>query len=259
VTKQSEEVIVEHRDAIAIVTLNRPKAINAFNDAIRNAIPEIFRTLNEDEQTAAIVLTGAGDRGFCVGADIKEPRDSLSALEHRRRLMPLSWIESLDRTEKPVIAALHGYCLGGGLELAMACDIRIAARNTQLGLPETTLGLIPGGGGTQRLPRLIGLSRALDMLITGDRISAEEAHRIGLITRLVETREDCLTEAVSLAERIAKLPRTAVTYTKEAARSGINMDFASGLTLEKTLFSLLTTTRERAEAAAVFREKWTDK
>jgi enoyl-CoA hydratase/carnithine racemase len=259
VIKQSEEVIVERRDDIAIVTLNRPKAINAFNDAVRKAVREIFRALNEDHQIAVIVLTGAGDRGFCVGADIKEPQESLSALEHRKRLMPFSWIESLDRSEKPVVAALHGYCLGGGLELAMACDIRIAAKNTQFGLPETTLGLIPGGGGTQRLPRLIGLSRALDMLITGDRVNAEEAYRIGLVTRLADTREECLSAAISLAERIAKLPRAAVAYAKEAARSGINLDLSSGLALEKTLFSLLTTTRERTEAVAAFREKRADK
>lgn len=154
-----------------------------------------------------------------------------------------------------MIAALHGYCLGGGLELALACDIRIAAPGAQFGLPETGLGLIPGGGGTQRLPRVIGLGRAMDLLLSGDRIDAQEALRIGLVSRLVADRDALLGEARALAGRIAARPPTATAYAKEAARNGIEMDLQAGLTLEKTLFSLLMSTSDRAEAALAFKEK----
>jgi enoyl-CoA hydratase/carnithine racemase len=248
-------VTVERRDGTGIVTLNRPDVINAFNDAVRQSVPEIFRSLDEDREISAIVLTGAGERGFCVGADIKEKREGISAVAQRKRLMPTSWIEALDRIAKPIIAAIHGYCLGGGLELALACDIRVASKDAQFGFPETALGLIPGGGGTQRLPRIIGLARALDMLITGDRIGADEAYRIGLITRLAETREACLVAALRLAEQIAGQPPTAIAYVKEAAHASLQLDLANGLALEKSLFALLTATSDRAEAAAAFREK----
>jgi enoyl-CoA hydratase len=252
---EQQVVTVERHNGIGIVTLNRPDVINAFNDAVRQAVPDIFHSLDEDPDIAVIVLAGAGERGFCVGADIKEPREALSAIAQRKRLMPASWIEALDRTAKPIIGALHGYCLGGGLELALACDIRVAAKDAQFGLPETALGLVPGGGGTQRLPRVIGLARALDMLITGERIGAEEAHRIGLVTRLADTREACLAAALRLAEQISLQPPTAIAYVKEAARASVHLDLANGLALEKSLFALLTTTRDRAEAVAAFREK----
>jgi enoyl-CoA hydratase/carnithine racemase len=167
----------------------------------------------------------------------------------------MAWIEALDAVSKPVIAAIHGFCLGGGAELALACDIRVAARDASFGLPETALGLIPGGGGTQRLPRLVGLSRALDLLLTGDRINAEEAYRIGLVTRLVATREEAVAEAFRLGEHISRRPPMATSYAKEAAREGFDLSLAAGLALEKTLFALLTSTADRIEAAAAFREK----
>jgi enoyl-CoA hydratase/carnithine racemase len=250
-----ETLLVERRGRVAIVTLNRPEFINAFDDSIRRGLPPALAELERDPAIAAIVLTGAGERGFCVGADIKEQRAVGSPAEERRRLQELAWIESLDRVSKPVIAAIHGFCLGGGAELALACDIRVAARDSQFGLPETALGLIPGGGGTQRLPRLIGLGRALDLLLTGDRIGAEEAFRVGLVTRLAPSRQDALAEALRLAEHIADRPPLATAYAKEAAKSGLDLDLAAGLTLEKTLFALLTSTADRVEAAAAFREK----
>jgi enoyl-CoA hydratase/carnithine racemase len=240
---------------VGVVTLNRPDAINAINDGIRKGLPAALCELDEDPEIAVIVLAAAGERGFCVGADIKETRAALTPVEERRRLSPATWIEALDRIAKPVIAVVHGFCLGGGLELALACDIRVAAKGAKLGLPETSLGLIPGGGGTQRLPRLIGLSRALDLLISGDRIDAEEAYRIGLVTRLAATPEEALAEAMRLAERIAASPPTAIAYVKEAAKAGLETDFLAGLKLEKALFALLTSTHDRAEAAAAFREK----
>jgi enoyl-CoA hydratase/carnithine racemase len=254
-TGGSETLLLERRGRTAIVTLNRPDVINAFDDSIRLGFPAMMRKLEADPAVAAIVIAGAGERGFCVGADIKEQRVVGSPAEELRRLQEMAWIEALDSVSKPVIAAVHGFCLGGGTELALACDIRVAAQDAWFGLPETALGLIPGGGGTQRLPRLVGLSRALDLLLTGDRINAEDAYRIGLVTRLKATREDAMAEALRLADHIGGRPQLAMAYVKKAAKSGLELDLATGLALEKTLFALLTSTADRIEAAAAFREK----
>ena len=254
-SSRTEPVLLDQHGKVALVTLNRPEVGNAFNDAIRNRLPALLEQLDGDDGCAAIVLRGAGTRGFCVGADIKEDRSIGSSVQERRRLLGNAWIDRVGRISKPVVAALHGYCLGGGLELALACDLRIASAGALFGLPETGLGLIPGGGGTQRLPRLIGLGRALDMMLTGDRISAEEALRIGLVSRLVPDTATLDTEALALATRIAARPPAATAYAKEAARAGIEIDLQAGLTLEKTLFSLLMSTTDRAEAALAFKEK----
>jgi enoyl-CoA hydratase/carnithine racemase len=254
-TAPNDVLLLDLHEKVAVVTLNRPEVGNAFNEAIRTGLPALLEQLDQDDSCAAILLTGAGERGFCAGADIKEGRTIGTSVQERRRLKSNAWIDRVAAIRKPVIAALHGYCLGGGLELALACDIRIAAPGAQFGLPETGLGLIPGGGGTQRLPRVIGLGRAMDLLLSGDRIDAQEALRIGLVSRLVADRDALLGEARALAGRIAARPPTATAYAKEAARNGIEMDLQAGLTLEKTLFSLLMSTSDRAEAALAFKEK----
>ena len=248
-------ILVELCGRAAKVTLNRPECINAFDDGIRTRLPVILRDAEADPGVSAILICGSGERGFCAGADIKEVRPALSPVDERRRLMPHTWIEVLDSISKPVIAVLHGVCLGGGAELALACDIRVAAKNLSIGLPETALGLIPGGGGTQRLPRLIGLGPALDMLLTGERINADRALQLGLVTRVAETAVDALAEALRLAQLISERPPTAIAYCKEAARAGMDLDLQNGLRLEKNLYALLTSTSDRAEAAAAFREK----
>jgi enoyl-CoA hydratase/carnithine racemase len=248
-------LLLELHARVAVLTLNRPEVGNAVNDAIRTGLPEMLEQLDRDDACAAIVLTGAGERGFCAGADIKESRTIGTSVQERRRLLGNAWIDRVGRIAKPVIAAVHGYCLGGGLELALACDIRIAAPNTQFGLPETSLGLIPGGGGTQRLPRLVGLGRALDLMLVGERIGADEALRIGLVSRLARDHTALLADAHAMATRIAARPPTATAYAKEAARTGMEMDLQAGLTLEKTLFSLLMSTTDRAEAVQAFKEK----
>jgi enoyl-CoA hydratase/carnithine racemase len=255
VSDRTAPFLLDMHDKVALVTLNRPEVSNAFNDAIRTGLPELLEQLDRDEACAAIVLRGAGERGFCAGADIKEGRSIGTSVQERRRLLGNAWIDRVGRITKPIVAALHGYCLGGGLELALACDLRIAAAGAVFGLPETGLGLIPGGGGTQRLPRLIGMGRAMDMMLTGERISADEALRIGLVSRLVPDNAALGAEALALATRIAARPPTATAYAKEAARAGIEMDLQAGLTLEKTLFSLLMSTSDRAEAALAFKEK----
>ena len=252
---RTEPILLDKHDKVALVTLNRPEVGNAFNDAIRTGLPELLERLDRDDACAVIVLRGAGERGFCAGADIKEGRSIGTSVQERRRLLGNAWIDRVGRIAKPVVAALHGYCLGGGLELALACDLRIASAGAVFGLPETGLGLIPGGGGTQRLPRLIGMGRALDMMLTGDRIDADEALRIGLVSRLVPDAAALGTEALGVAARIAARPPAASAYAKEAARGGIEMDLQAGLTLEKTLFALLMSTTDRAEAALAFKEK----
>ena len=249
------DVLLERIGAVGHIKLNRPDAINAINASIRTHLPRMLDELDRDENIRVILLSGAGERGFSVGADIKEMRASEGPIDGRARLIRDAWIESIDRVSKPVIAAIHGFCLGGGLEVALACDIRIASPSATFGLPEVNLGLIPGGGGTQRLPRIVGLGAALDLLMTGDRINAAEAHRISLVSRLSREPSTLLEEAFALAERLAAKPPSALAFVKEAARSGIETDLAGGLRVEKNLFAILLSTEDRKEAAAAFREK----
>lgn len=204
-----------------------------------------------------IVLTGAGPRGFCVGADIKEARAPETPIEARTRMTRNAWIERVASSRKPVIAAIHGFCLGAGLELAATADIRVAARDARLGLPETALGLIPGGGGTQRLPRLVGEARALDMILTGAQIDAEEALRIGLVTRLAAEGQSVLDLAMDVARKVASRPPASQQNAKEATRSASSMPLDQGLAHERALFALLLDTEDRKEAARAFREKRT--
>ncbi|CAN5254338.1 enoyl-CoA hydratase [soil metagenome] len=247
-------VQIERVNRVGWIVLSRPGQINAINPALRREVTQALEALDADPDVGAIVIRGAGERGFCAGADIKSQSDATSLPKLRAEMTP-GWIEALDRVRKPVVAALHGYCLGGGLEIALACDIRVASPNAVFGLPETGLGLIPGGGGTQRLPRIIGLGRALDLLLTGDRINAAEAHRIGLVSRLSASDESLIAEVQAVAERIASKPAAASAYVKEAARDGLELDLRAGLKLEKDLFVLLMSTEDRREAAAAFKEK----
>lgn len=247
-------VQIDRVNRVGWIVLSRPGQINAINPALRREVTQALEALDADPNVGAIAIRGAGERGFCAGADIKAQSDATSLPALRAETSP-GWIEALDRVRKPVIAAIHGYCLGGGLEIAMACDIRIASPNAVFGLPETGLGLIPGGGGTQRLPRIVGLGRALDLLLTGDRIDAAEAHRIGLVSRLSASDDSLFEEVQAMAERIASRPSTASAYVKEAARDGLELDLRAGLKLEKDLFILLMSTEDRREAAAAFKER----
>lgn len=252
----TDDAILSHRDgAVLTLTLNRPDQINAVNDAIRLGLPDAMEAADRDPAIAVIVLAGAGPRGFCVGADIKETRAPETPIEARARLSGNAWIERVAATRKPVIAALHGFCLGAGLELAMAADLRVAAEDTRLGLPEVGLGLIPGGGGTQRLPRLVGEARALDMILTGERIAAQAALEAGLVTRLAPDGDAARTLAHDLATRMAGKPPAALRHAKEATRAALAMPMQQGLAMERALFALLLDTEDRKEAALAFREK----
>lgn len=255
VAQQRPAVRVEREGAIGWVVLDRPAQINAINDDIRRGVPAALAELEADASVHVIVIRGEGPRGFCAGADIKEGRGPETSVQVRRRMQRLRWIEALDRTEKPVIAAIHGYCMGGGLELALACDIRFAAPDAVLALPETGLGLIPGGGGTQRLPRVVGLARALDLMLSNERVTAPQALAMGLVTRVSATPESLLAEVRALAERIALKPPTATLYVKQAARAALELELKAGLNLELDLFAQLAPMQDVKEAALAFKEK----
>ena len=240
---------------VGLVTLNRPDQLNAINEDIRIQLPQALQEFEDDPEVRVILLSGGAARGFCAGADIKESRGPETALEVRERNTRRAWIDAFDRVTKPVIAAIHGHCLGGGMEMALACDIRVASPCATFALPETGLGLIPGAGGTQRLQRLVGQGRALDLLLTGDRIDAAEAYRIGIVTRLASDREALLGYAKELAERIASRAPLATAYVKEAARAAGDLPLAAGQAFERNLFALLSTTSDKVEAARAFKEK----
>ena len=248
-------VLVEIRDGIATVTLNRPDAINAINDEVRTQLPAALRQADADRDVRVIVLRGAGERGFCVGADLREKRAPQTPAQARALPPRAAWFDTFDTVSKPTIAAVHGFCLGGGFEIALACDMRVAAADAVFGLPEIGLGLLPGGGGTQRLPRLVGLGSALQMLLTGERFEAREAWRLGLVARLAADAASLPAETHKLAASIAGKPPLAARFTKEAARAATELDFQAGLRLERDLFALLASTDDHQEALAAFREK----
>ncbi|WP_436194189.1 enoyl-CoA hydratase/isomerase family protein [Pseudorhodoferax sp. LjRoot39] len=251
----SNAVQVERDGAIGWVVLNRPEQINAINDGIREGVPAALRALDADDTVRVIVIRGAGPRGFCAGADIKERRGAETSLQVRRRMEQARWIEALDRTEKPVIAAIHGFCLGGGLELALACDLRFAAPSAVMGLPETGLGLIPGGGGTQRLPRVVGPGRAMDLMLTGQRLDAEQAREIGLVTRVASSDAALQDEVRALAAQIAAKPPMATASVKQAVIAAQQLELKAGLDKELGLFALLAPMQDVKEAALAFSEK----
>ncbi|MGM8935260.1 enoyl-CoA hydratase/isomerase family protein [Pseudomonas neustonica] len=241
--------------AVGWVILTRPGQINAINDDIRQGVPAALALLEGDCAVRAIAIRGEGERGFCAGADIKEKRGVETSLDVRKRIELSSWIDSLDRISKPVIVAIHGYCMGGGLEFALAADIRVASPDAILSLPETGLGLIPGGGGTQRLSRVVSPGHALDMLLTGDRLDAAKALSIGLVSRVSLSSDSLLDEVSALAHKIAAKPPMASAFVKRAARASLEMELGAGLSLERDLFSLLATTKDAKEAALAFSER----
>ncbi|HEV8141889.1 MAG TPA: enoyl-CoA hydratase-related protein [Methylomirabilota bacterium] len=257
------ETILYAVDAqVATITLNRPEVHNAQNDTLRRELYEVFGALTTDDDVKVVVITGAGERAFSAGADIREFVEPASPTQLRERRKRIDYRSMMDRCSQPIIAAINGFALGGGLELALACDIRIAAENATLGLTEINLAIIPGGGGTQRLPRLIGRGKALEMILTGARISASEALQVGIVERVVPAG-DALKAATELARTIAEKAPIALRYAKEAVVKGLGMSLEDGLRLEGDLSTLLRTTEDRVEGAKAFLEKrkprWTGK
>jgi len=247
-------IVYELVDGVATITLNRPDVLNAMNNAMRTELLELFAGLRSDEAVRAVVVTGAGERAFCAGADIREFLEPPVPTRFREERKRLDFRREMDRCPQPIIAAIRGFALGGGLELALACDIRIAAEDAQLGLTEINLAIIPGGGGTQRLPRLVGRGKALEMILTGMRVPAPEALRLGLVERVVPVAE-LLPAAQALAKSIAEKAPIALRYAKEAVVSGLELPLADGLRVENDLATLLRTTEDRVEGARAFVEK----
>jgi enoyl-CoA hydratase/carnithine racemase len=247
-------VLYDKQGPLGWITLNRPEVLNAVNADLREHLPNAVAQAENDPEVRVIIIRGAGERAFSAGADVKEFRAPESVVEARQARVRRSWLGKLAEAAKPSIAAIHGFCLGGGLELALACDIRIASDDTQLGLPEVSLGILPGSGGTQRLSRLVGLGPALHLILTSERIGAEEAYRLGLVTKLVP-RGQLLAEAERLALLIASHAPLAVALAKEVVHKGYELSLEAGLRLESDLATLLLTTEDRLEGAAAFREK----
>lgn len=247
-------IIYEQDKAIAYITLNRPQSMNSLNSELLAELDSAIDATVANNEISVVIIKG-GEKFFAAGADIKEIDNLTSPLEaHNFVTRVQSAINRIELIPKPVIAAVSGYALGGGCELALACDIRIAAENAMFGLPEIKLGVIPGGGGTQRLPRLIGVGRAKELLFTGDPINAQEAYRIGLANKVVPL-ESLLDEAKKMASVLIERPSVALMMNKIAVNDGMNMDMRSALAYEVRCFATLFSTEDQKEGIKAFIEK----
>lgn len=250
----SSAVLLELRDALAVVRLNRADKLNALSRAMLDELGEVFERIDSERSVRVVILTGAGERAFCAGTDISELAglDETGAREAAQRGQKVC--ERIEHCRVPVIAAVNGLAAGGGCELALACHIRIASTQAQFSLPETKLGIIPAYGGTQRLARNVGRGRALELMLTGVSLSAEDALKMGLVNRVISP-EQLLTEAESLAREIANLAPLAIRACLEAVTRGIEMTLDEGLALEAELFSSLFATEDMREGTRAFLEK----
>jgi enoyl-CoA hydratase len=249
-----QNLLYAKKNSIAYVTVNRPKVLNALNMATMEELRAAFTDIKDDAAVRVAILTGSGEKAFIAGADIGElsKHDAVSAKEYTHRGQSvLDLIESLG---KPVIACIHGFALGGGCEIAMACTIRLASSNAKLGQPEVKLGIIPGYGGTQRLPRLVGRGIAMQLVLTGEMISAEEAHRIGLVNEVVAPAE-LIPRAEAIAQKIIANAPLAIQYAMEAVNHGLDLPLSEGLYLEATLFGVCCATEDKKEGTTAFLEK----
>jgi enoyl-CoA hydratase len=248
-----ETVIYEKKENIAYVTLNRPQALNAYSVQMRDDLYEILSAIKVDDEVRVAVFKGASDKAFCAGADLTEFLTAPSVVKARRiRAVRNLWRLFLN-IPQPLIAALHGYVLGSGMEIALFCDLRIASEDVVFGLPEVGLGIIPGAGGTQTLPRIMGLSWSLDMLLTNRRLKSDEAHRFGLVNRVVP-RGELFPVVENIARKIASFNPAAVRKAKEAVLRGSDLSLPDGLDLEKRLASELVAIRSSKARTAVEEE-----
>lgn len=249
-----KNVLLEKEGNIAVVTINRPKALNALNTETLKDLDVVFDAIENDEEVYAVVLTGAGEKAFVAGADITEMKEK-NVIEGRKfGQLGNKVFRKIETLSKPVIAAINGFALGGGCEIAMSCDIRIASTTARFGQPEVGLGITPGFGGTQRLARLIGLGMAKELIYTGKIIKAEEALRVGLVNSLHES-ENLLNVAKELANTIAKNAPIAVMLSKEAINRGIQIDIDSALAFEAEVFGECFSTEDQTEGMSAFVEK----
>lgn len=251
----SEENVVryETRGRVAVVTIDRPEKRNALDGQVRCAFLGAVEKARRDENVRAVIVTGAGEKAFVAGADIGE-FEGRSPVDQWRVMKSPSIFDAVERLPKPVIAAVNGYCLGGGMELALACDVRIASSSAKFGQPEVNLGIIPGGGGTQRLPRIVGLGAALRLILSGEIIAADEALRLRLVEEMVEPAK-LLHRSVELAELMASKSPVALAAAKEATRAALSLPLDDGLKLETALFQLCFSSADKAEGVRAFLEK----
>lgn len=244
----------EKEDAIAIVTIDRPKALNALNDETVSELDHCFTAIADDKNILCVILTGGGEKAFVAGADIGELA-TLDVVSGRAKCdRGQAMLFKIEHLPQPVIATINGFALGGGCEIAMACDIRLASEKAKLGQPEVNLGIIPGYAGTQRLPRLVGYGKAKQMIFTGDFISAEEAYRIGLVDE-VYPAEELMSQAKAMAQKIASKGPLAIRAAKEAINQSINVDLRSGGEFEAALFAAICATEDKTEGTKAFLEK----
>lgn len=247
-------LIYEKRDSIGLLIINRPEKMNAISEELTTELKQLLDEIEGDEELRVAIITGAGDKAFVAGADINELIDRDAKLGRKVSQERQEIFSRIENLHIPVIGAVNGYALGGGLELALACSIRICSEKAQFGAPEVKLGIIPGDGGTQRLPRLVGLGRAMEMILTGDFIDAQEAYRIGLVNKVVP-HEKLMETAMELAQKVASRPPLAVRYAKEAVNRSQEGDTASGFALESYLHALSCTTEDKKEGVKAFLEK----
>src|SRR6266567_1511084 len=249
-----ENVSYAKKGAIAYVTLNRPKVLNALNQRTWEDLKAAFEDARDDAAVRGVILTGAGDKAFIAGADISELAQISAVEAEKSSTFGQAVLGLIENLGKPVIAAVNGFALGGGCETAMACTIRIAADSAKFGQPEVTLGLVPGGGGTQRLPRLVGKGRALQLILSGETISAQEAYRIGLVNEVVPAAE-LIPRAEAILKKIASNAPIAVKLALEATNKGLETSQSEGVLLEAAYFGLCAATEDKKEGTNAFLEK----
>lgn len=247
-------LLLEIENEIAVVTINRPKSLNALNSETLSELSALFAEIAERKDIKVVILTGSGQKSFVAGADISEMVNSTPAEGRKMGMLAYEGFLKIETCPQVVIAAVNGFALGGGCELSMACDIRIAAENAKFGQPEVGLGILPGFGGTQRLPRLVGKGRAKELIYTTDMIDAQEAYRIGLVNNVVP-QEELLDYCKNMAAKIISKGSFAVSLSKQAINVGMETDLASGLQLEANLFGLSFATDDKKEGMTAFLEK----
>ena len=249
----AENILIERHDRIAILTINRPDKLNALNIRTRQELSDALDELRDDDQIRVVIITGAGEKAFIAGADINE-FEGRTAVQQRAVMRTRNIFITAEEFPKPLIAMINGFCLGGGNELAMCCDLRIASEKARFGQPEINLGIIPGGGGTQRLTRLIGEGRSMQLILTGEMIDAAEAWRLGLVNE-IHPADQLRARTLDLAERIAAKSPIALAMAKAAIKAAARTNLREGLDLEIDLFSLCFSSEDKTEGVRAFLEK----
>lgn len=251
-----ETILYEQKGHLAIITLHRPEGLNAFNYNMIAELGQVTESIRINPDIRVVIFTGSGDRSFSVGADLKE-RKTLTDAQVKRNLNKIGEVfTAIEQLPQPTIAMINGFAFGGGIELALSCDFRIAAQSAKMGLTETSLAIIPGAGGTQRLPRLIGETKALELILTARRLQADEAFQYGILTKVVED-QNLLDETIILANAMLKNGPIALQQAKFAVKYGMNVDLQTGLSIERKAYELTIPTEDRLEALTAFAEKRT--